>query len=396
MNAKEFNENVYIMMKEEARDEFEKICHLAGTYSLQELKGNRYFPKSTALYRYLRETKSKIEPPMFTKKPTGKLVGHFHISVPEGCYKELAQFVYRGKDFVQEKLKNIFVDCERSKLVASNGHILKVFDVAISNVSDGFDKRDVYITPAHLKLMQGEYNAFVYRNENENGNLHQTVYYMPHDDNGQLDLSRHSFIFTFANYFRGKSGYPNYLAIIPGVSQKGHITFTGDSIKALRTNKAEEEAYIIKATEGMDKVSVERTDLYGEEIYETFELSLTTAAAATFYVALKCSNVYACTRGWDGNLWAHSAFCEVLFDCEGCEEVLLMPCDIHRDDLAKYDFPMNKSRLYLGIKGSEVNKVEAAEKTLANQKPTECKQVSWEVQTKRFHRNYLRKFRIAI
>lgn len=325
MNEKEFNRTILAELKPIAKEVFEWMNIHPGTYTAAELasckKGKEEIKIS--MPDRIRETTHFVSVGSFRCKfPSEKVfeliykfeklsgVGqkdklHFvRMNETDDIYfsffadfgkgiKWAANHV--GNDNVYPTMNHALLNFERSEIVATDGHILSVTNLPITEPCGEPLNFPILLNMEMIKSLKGKCYIQMMKDgitaEDESGMQYTHEY----------ELNR----------------YPNYLDVIPDVSDELRATFTPYSVKSifslLKTAKKTCRIFHLDIRKGERMAKITPVNLYYYYEVPSIQVELSECPKSEIHVSFMIET-FICAKNWDGRIW---------FGCDNSRAVVL-------------------------------------------------------------------------
>lgn len=335
MTEKDFNRLILAELAKIAKDYFAELSIPAGTYTASELangkKGKEEIkmsaPDEISRARHIIQVESfRCE---FTSESVFSLLAKFEklagvgqkgkahfvrFAEPEDVVCSLVADFGKGVKWVANHVANddarpimncACLNVERGELVASDGYILSVTSVPVTELSGELPEFPVLLNAEMIKNLKGKCHVRVLQDgitvEDESGKQYTHTY--------------------------ESCRYPNYLSVIPKVSDELRATFTPAAVKSIFAllKSAKNTCYKFHVDINKGERVAKITPVNLNWLYEvpSIQVELSRALETDIHAAYKI-DTFARAKNWDGNIWFGVSGCLASILGDKCAKLTVM------------------------------------------------------------------------
>lgn len=337
MNEKEFNRAIVAELAKIAKDYFAELSIPAGTYTASELangkKGKEEIVMSAPdeIRDALHVVRVESFRCQFTSESVFSLLAKFEKLAGVG-QKEKAHFVRMNesenvpcsftadfgkgakwavnqvtKDVARFPMTCALLNVERGELVASDGYMLSVTSVPVTELSGELLEFPVLLNAEMIKNLKGKCHVRVLQDgitvEDESGKQYTHTY--------------------------ESCRYPNYIRVIPDVSDELRVTFTPAAVKSifalLKSAKKTCKEFRIDIDKGERLARI--TPINWNYLYEvpSIQVELSRAPETEIHTAFLIEN-FLKAKNWSGDIWfGEYGYLAAVIGCKCAKLVVMMP-----------------------------------------------------------------------
>lgn len=343
MNEKEFNRAIVAELAKIAKDYFAELSIPAGTYTASELangkKGKEEIVMSAPdeIRDALHVVRVESFRCQFTSESVFSLLAKFEKLAGVG-QKEKAHFVRMNesenvpcrftadfgkgakwavnqvtKDVARFPMTCALLNVERGELVASDGYMLSVTSVPVIELSGELPEFPVLLNAEMIKNLKGKCHVRVLQDgitvEDESGKQYVHKY----------ELNR----------------YPNYLNVIPDVSDELRATFTPNAVKSisslLKSAKKTCCLFNVDIEEGERMAKITPVNMYYYHEVPSIQVELSECPKSEIHVAFVI-DYFSRARNWDGRIWFGRDSSRPVVLGDNCAKLTVVMPNARRDD----------------------------------------------------------------
>lgn len=371
MNEKEFNRAIVAELAKIAKDYFAELSIPAGTYTASELangkKGKEEIVMSAPdeIRDALHVVRVESFRCQFTSESVFSLLAKFEKLGGVG-QKEKAHFVRMNesenvpcsftadfgkgakwavnqvtKDVARFPMTCALLNVERGELVASDGYMLSVTSVPVTELSGELLEFPVLLNAEMIKNLKGKCHVRVLQDgitvEDESGKQYTHTY--------------------------ESCRYPNYIRVIPDVSDELRVTFTTAAVKSIFAllKSAKNTCYKFHVDINKGERVAKITPVNLNWLYEvpSIQVELSRALETDIHAAYKI-DTFARAKNWDGNIWFGVSGCLASVLGDKCAKLtVMMPYE--REDKEYHSYkPASMSDAFEAVCGTKTTEPKQA------------------------------------